>query len=485
MLSKELLAFLLLSGALFGGVVLASISQRVRDGFFMLMIILAPKTESFDVNFISREWYRGTVRGIEVSLIDVLSLTLVLSMFLFPRRGESRFYWMPSLGVILLYTGYAAISVAASEPRVFGMFELSKMLRGLLIFLAVALYLRSPRELKIFLIAWALMVAYQGFLAVEQRYRFGIHRVFGTLVQANSLSVFFCTAAPLLVAGFNSRVPVWMKGLFAGTLAVAAVGEILTISRMGIAVFGLMLLGTTLATMSYKITAQKCMITLLVVAGVSAVFAKSWETLRERYVESTLEEEYGNKRNMGRGYYIRIATTIARERLLGVGLNNWSYWVSNKYGPMLGYGFVPYSGTERWPREEVPAGSNVDMAQAAPAHNLAALTLGEMGVIGLLLLMLMWARWFWMGMVFLWKRTPDPMRRIGVGILFGLAGMFLQSQTEWVFRQSPLSYMFHIMVGALASLYYIRTKEAKAEKRLAAEQQQENWEDYPARTTSR
>jgi hypothetical protein len=480
MFSKELLAFLILGSALFGGIVVTCLSQRIRDGFFMLMVFLAPKTELYDVNFVSRDWYRGTVRGFEVSIIDVMSLSILVSMVLVPRKGESRLYWPPALGAMLLFFLFAAFNVGMADPKLFGLFELSKMLRGLVIFMAVALYVRGPRELRLFLIAWALMIAYQALLAIEQRYRFGIHRVFGTLVEANSLSVFFCTAAPLLVAAFNSRVPVWLKGLAAGTLALAAVGEILTISRAGVVVFGMVLAGTMVWTMSFKITVQKFVISALVVVGAAGMLAKSWKTLQERFKSSSMEEEYGSKRNMGRGYYIRLATTIAGERILGVGLNNWSYWVSNVYGPRLGYRFVPYKGTDAVPSDKIPANSNVDMAQAAPAHNLAALTLGELGYIGFALLLLMWLRWFLLGVAFLWKRTPDPMRRIGVGIFFGLAGMFLQSQTEWVFRQSPIHYVFHIMAGVLASLYYVRKREKKAEKALKARLAEEEYENLPA-----
>jgi hypothetical protein len=43
---------------------------------------------------------------------------------------------------------------------------------------------------------------------------------------------------------------------------------------------------------------------------------------------------------------------------------------------------------------------------------------------------------------------------MGVGIFFGFGGIFLQSLTEWVFRQSPIYYVFHILLGTLASLYY-------------------------------
>ena len=57
-----------------------------------------------------------------------------------------------------------------------------------------------------------------------------------------------------------------------------------------------------------------------------------------------------------------------------------------------------------------------------------------------------------MGASFLWPRTTDPMRRIGVGIFFGMCGTFFQSLTEWVFHQTPIFFTFNILLGVLASL---------------------------------
>jgi hypothetical protein len=87
-----------------------------------------------------------------------------------------------------------------------------------------------------------------------------------------------------------------------------------------------------------------------------------------------------------------------------------------------------------------------------------------MGWGGVVLLLVLWIRWFQMGASFLWKRTPDPMRRLGVGLFFGTWGIFLQSLTEWVFHQSAIFYTFHIMLGVLASLYYLKKQERRAEK---------------------
>jgi len=452
--SKELFGLTVIPAAALGGIILASFSKRVRDLFFVLLVFLVPLIERVDVNFVSREWYRGTSRGFEVSLLDILSISILFSSVLMPKRGVSRVYWPASFGFMLLFLSYAILNVLVSDPMLFGFFELFKLVRGIILFLAVAFYVRGERELQLLIFSLAASVAYQALLAFKQRYLDGVHRVPGTLDDSNSLSVFLCMTAPFFVAALNSRIPKILKWACAGTIVLAVLAEILTISRAGVVIIAAVLLGTTLATMSWRITSRKIIIVGVVCLGVAGVAAKSWKTLKARFAESNLEQEYGHKKNMGRGYYIRVAEAIAQDNWLGVGLNNWSYWVSNKYGPKLGYRFVPYRGTETEPSYIMTSESNVDMPQAAPAHSLAALTLGELGIPGLVLLGLLWLRWFQMGASFLWQRTADPMRRIAIGIFFSLVGLFLQSLTEWVFRHSPIYYGAHILLGALAALYY-------------------------------
>jgi hypothetical protein len=343
----------------------------------------------------------------------------------------------------------------------------------------VAYYLRSQREMKWFIFGLGLTACYQGLLALSQRYLQGVHRVYGTIDDSNSLSVFCCTVAPVFVAAFNASIPKTLKLFCIAALGLTCVSVILTISRAGVVILGIVLLSCALATTSYRVTARKLAISLVALLCAGGLLAKSWKTLAARFHESSLKQEYANNGKLGRGYYIRIAKFIAGKELFGVGLNNWSYWVSNKYGPRLGFRFVPYRGTERDPSTVIPPDSNVDEAQAAPAHSLGALTLGELGLPGFILFSVVWLRWFQMAGTFLWPRSADPMRRIGAGIFFAFCGMFLQSLTEWVFRQSPLYFLFHILLGVLASMYYLRKQERLA---LAGERKSANaeqWESEP------
>jgi hypothetical protein len=458
---KSLFGLTVIPAGIFGGIVVACLSQRIRDLFFLLLVFLTPFIERLDLNYVSREWYRGTSRGFEVSVPDILAISILVSTVLFPRRDQVRAFWPASLGLMLLFFLYTAFNVAISDPRLFGLFELFRMARGLVLVLAVAFYVRTDREVRLFLAAMALVIAYQSVLAIKQRYLGGVHRVYGTLDESNSLSGFLCMTSPLLVAGLNSRVPTPLKLLCALVIPLVCVAEILTISRAGVITISIVLLGATLATASLRLTQRTVACGIVIVLGAAGMLAKSWNTLSTRFHESNLKQEYGNKKNLGRGYYIRIAKVIAGDRLFGVGLNNWSYWVSNRYGPKAGYRFVPYKGTDHEPSDKIPENSNLDEAQAAPAHNLSALTVGELGIPGLALFLLLWLRWFQMGASFLRHRVADPLRRIPVGIFFGFWGMFLQCLTEWFFRHLPLYYMFHIMLGVLMSLYYIKQQALK------------------------
>src|SRR5580765_7106182 len=248
---KDVIALVLLLGCAGAGLLVACLSHRIRDVFFVMLILLSAVTERVDVNFVSRDWYRGSTRGFEVSLVDLISFCLLVSAIVAPRRGERRLFWPASLGAMLLFFGYAAFCTAIAEPKLFPMFELSKMIRGMFIFIAAALFVRGERELRLLIFGLGLAVAYEGLVALMQRYYYGIHRVGGTVDDPNSLSMYFCMTAPVLVAAINSNFPKLLKFLSFSAVSLACVGVVLTISRAGVVTMACVLFATTLATISF------------------------------------------------------------------------------------------------------------------------------------------------------------------------------------------------------------------------------------------
>jgi hypothetical protein len=450
--TKDLIGLSLFFAASLAGIGLTCASPRLRDIGFFLLIVGAAITHKLDINFLSHFWYRGTTRGFELSLVDGMAFSIVVSSLLAPRPGEPRWFWPAGLGMMLLFFGYACFSVLLAEPKVYGLFELSKMVRGLLIFLAGALYVRSERELAVLTFALCCVMCLEGAVSIKQRYLEGIYRATGTIENENSFSMYLCLVAPVLAAAGLSTLPRWLRWFCGAALASATLSIFLTISRAGIPAFALVVLGATFMCMSWRITWKKVAATVFIPAAVAGLVYKSWDTLKARFTEATLAEEYLDESVEGRGYYLRQAKVIMDDRFFGVGLNNWSYWVSKKYGQQLGKAYEDYDDLTYAPNKELLP----SFYYAAPAHNLGALTVGELGVPGLLLFGLVWLRWFSMGIGFLRRRAFDAPRQIAVGVFFGTWGVFLQSVTEWTYRQTHIYMTFHLLLGVLASLCYLR-----------------------------
>lgn len=462
---NHVIAFFLIIFATVAGVAVTTFSQRARDVGFFVLAAGAVLTEKMDVNFFSEEWYRGTTRGVEVTALDIIAFCLIAASVLVPRyKSLPRIYWPGGLAFMALYALYCAFSVAISEPKIFGFFELTKILRGIMVFMAAALFVRTRRELFILILALGCAVSFEGAMAFKERYFYGMHRVTGSIDDPNSLSMYTCLVTPILVAAASlDCFPRWLRALCWTSFGAAALCILLTISRAGMPIFAFVMFGTTVFCVSWKPTFKKATITLLIsLLTVAAVF-KAWDMIMTRFEQATLAEEYLDDKNEGRGVYFRWAKAILHDHSFGVGLGNWSYWVSKVYGPDAGFPYLAYDDANVSPKDILLANA----VYAAPAHNLAALTAGELGLPGLFLFGFVWARWFWMGFGFLWCRSNDPMRRLGIGLFFCVCGIFLQSVTEWVYRQTPIFLTFHVLVGTLASLHYHKHLEKRRLRQIA------------------
>ena len=441
---KDLIFFAGLLLCIPGGAALAAYSRRARELAFGALVFSMTISDRLDINFLSREWYRGTTRGIEVSFVDFLALCVLLGALLAARRERFRPYWPSSIFMMLAYFIYCCINVALSEPRLFGLFELTKIARGVIVFLAAAYFVRGRREVNILLWAICLAIAFESGVALRDRYVLGIHRISATLDHPNVLSMYCCIVIGLLIPQILSEASGALRALYGMCATLAAGSAILSISRMGVFTLAVVFGVALVSSMGLRLTVRN--IVVLAVAAVLAggMLAKSWQTLADRYGQASLEEEYFDASSEGRGSYFRQLVPIIRERFFGVGLNNWSYWVSSKYGAEVGAHYTAYDGVNG-----APSG-----LQAAPAHNLGVLTIGELGWPGLLLLGCIWAQWFWMGAVFLVRQRPDVVTRYGTGAFYAMLAIFLQSLTEWEFRDTKIFLFAHIIMGALSAIYF-------------------------------
>jgi hypothetical protein len=466
---KDLIAISGIPVVIVCGTVVLCLLPALRNWAFFAAVAGCVISEKLDVNLLSNEWYRGTTRGFEFAFVDILAWTLVLSTILTPQRHQKRFYWPASFGFMLLYAGVAIFSVSTSEPKLFGAFELSKILRAMVFFLAAALHVQGERELKFLVMAIASAVWLEGLLAIKHRIFMHVDRATGSLDHANSLSMYLCMTGPFLVAAATAAwQSKWLRYYCYGGIALACVGSLLTVSRAGIPIFALVMLGATAFCVSWRITFKKVAIAGLLVCGLAGLVALNWSNLMARYGGATLDDEMDTGGFENRGQYFGIAKYILKERPQGVGLNNWSYWVSKRYGEFTGTIYEDYDDIPKSLLDS-PVVYDWGPKYAPPAHNLGIITVGEMGWVGLAAFAILWMRWFWVAGSFLWRKSDAPLRRIGLGIFFGILGVFLQSLTEWVFRQTAITLTFHALAGTAASLYYLRNRQWAYDEALEEE----------------
>ncbi len=457
--TKHIIALILFSAFACGSILATTFSQRARDLAFLGMVSFSIFAEKFDVNFFGEYWYRGTSRGMGLSLTDVLAWSILISIWLAPSYPARRWFVPASTGCMLLYFLYCIFATVNAMNPLFASWELVNIPRSFLILLTGAAYLRTRRELGVLVLGLSITMFVEAVFALKQRYLGGMYRVPGTLDHANSLSMYICTVAPVLLAAAMAEFPLWLRWIAGLGCGAASIGVMLTISRAGLPIYAFVMFGVAFFGSTWKITRRKLFIGFSVVGVVGLVVLKSWDQIKARYAEASLAEEYLDTNGEGRGIYFRWASAILDDYPLGVGLNNWSYAVSKTYGPRIGFWYEDYDDIKADPdKADLPS-----IRYAAPAHSLGALTAGELGIPGLMLFGLLWLRWFQVGVGFLWQRlNPDPIHRLGIGLLFAIGGLFLQSLTEWVYRQSTLFLMFHLLMGGLASLHYAR-KHARVE----------------------
>jgi uncharacterized membrane protein YhdT len=455
--AKSVVFLALCSAAVPVGLALVKRYPRLKDFCAVLMVFGTTEHGLRTINFYSREWYRGTTRGFELCWLDFLWFFILVDEW--RRAGPARpRQWPFGLGGMLLFFAYNALNVALSDPKLFGLFELSKALRAIMVFLAFASYVKNERDLRRLVWALCLAVVYEWGWTVHARLVLGHARSEGTLSHPNALSMYNLIAVPLLLAVALSDADRRLRracgiAAFLGTTCV-----VFTVSRAGLFSIALLLIGVWLTCGSLRITPAKVGVALLILVSGAVLYAKLAPSFEARFAsEGGLEKEFGGEANEGRGVYLVLAEMISADSFWGCGLNNWSYWVSNRYGPMIGLQYLPYPGTDEVPPDgPIPANSNIDDPQAPPGHSLYAITLGETGWPGVLLFTWVWLSWLWMAGSFFFRRSPAFRSRFGVGVFFSLVGAFSQSAFEWEYRQTPLLFLLHILLGALAAVYPAR-----------------------------
>ncbi len=420
---------------------LAVLGLRHRWGERLLVAgALLSTSYLVDINFISMEWYRGDTRGFEFGVTDWMVIALAVTML-----GSSRWagrrprvppLWLP----LTLYLAIAAASVLAAYVPVYAGFGLFKLLRAMAVYWVAYNWLRSEDDLRFVLLVLVAMVGIQFLLVLGQRAG-GLYRAVGSTPHPNTLAVYVnfmnMIFLAVLMSGrlrFPASAVVWI-GFAMGTLIVLA-----TFSRGALATMALGYgLVVTLSLLDRARPRKLVMVGIMALAALPLV-VKTAPSVIHRFqtapVESGLSRQQANA----------AALEMARNHVLGVGLNNYSHVVNNTAYSR----FVPLE------------------ADRGIVHNVYLLQASELGWVGLAAFLLIVAGFFWRAGRFLARRTDDLASAVAIGIFVGMLALWTQSLLEWLFRQTYVTIQFFLLAGFLCALPRVSSGIRRGRQRRAA-----------------
>ena len=462
------LKVLVLLAAFFFGIpltVFAGVMWRPLRHILMVVIcytLCYPGT--FNINLLSREIYRMSTRGIEIGVIDICTISLLLILIIRPLHGKFRWFppmtatfglfvlvslisWMLTSGDIpvpsIAIDSYANRGVQFYrhfETSLYPAFEISKLIRGGILYLTVVNYTRTELELKILitgLMVVAIIIAYE---SLSARYIHHYHRISATLGHPNSLGTFMAMMGTVMFGFALCRDTMISSGLFGVTTAACMVSVLLTISRGALAAF-VMGAWIVMSSLFHRYLNLKNF-TLLFFGSLVALglFYTAMDTLTDRFLgqqDAVSDIQY-------RGLYNTEAKLMAKDFPLGVGLGNFSAYSWLEYGQRAG---LPSYGTQ--------------------AHNLWYLTLGELGYPGLVAFGIYWIRFALLAFPFLFRRRNSMFYAAAVAGTAAVMIGHIQFMLQLSYRQTTIYMMTKILMGVVVAAWYFdrdTRREERAER---------------------
>jgi O-antigen ligase len=419
-LKWPLLALLLAAVVPFGGWLRSN--PRELPKVCVLMGFLPFGIGEFHLYMAVISWpqWAGYVKGLEISLLDILALAVYISL---PSTGRALPFRL-SMG---LYFFAVILSVFQSPAATAAIFYVWQAGRMLLIYAVIAKASSVDERVgPALLTGMTLGLCFEACFALWERFGLGQLHAGGTLGHQNFLGLIshFVTFPylALLLAGERGWRPVVTP--IAGLLIAA-----LTVSRATVGLVGIGYIGVFLLSVLRGWTRRKAMV---LAAGVACacvlapLVLSSFEQRLNRDPETTSYDE--------RAALEKAAATMIADHPFGVGAN---YYVMA--ANILGYNA----------RAGVAWTASSDSANV---HNIYYLVAAETGYLGLATFSFMLLQPLIVAFRCGWRNRNDRRGDLLLGLGAALLIVYIHSYFEWIFIMFQAQYMFALNAGLVAGL---------------------------------
>ena len=412
---------------------------------FWAMVAAMGLYQATSINFFSHEEYSGSSRGMEVSLIHLLSFAILMAFLV---RGKIRRLF-PETGYRLYFIYFLLClpSVAVAADGLIAWFEVWKMIVLFFFYQMVYTYLKTTDDVQSVLVSLALFTIINFFVVARQHYS-GIYQPAGVFPHRNCMGMGMLLFGPLFYAYYLSRgLKTTADKFCAAAFPLAAIATFWSYSRGAIALIPISYGITTLAcsrdgkSLGGKIKKLTPLV-ILATLGLLAILPR----LVDRFVNAP--EASANTR-------VELAhcgwEMIKDNPIIGVGINNWSINMGPEY---------PY-------QDRAGDALGLKLDYNGIVETVYILICAECGIPALLGF-IVWLLWYWFVCLRLLRRLRGTQWHfIAAGLLGGLTANYLQSVLEWVLRQQLnlicLMFMFALLSYLNTSWRKLAADEASGE----------------------
>ena len=436
-----LIAFL---GVLPLGYILTLNRKFMHYAFFAVLLPVMIFNQ-VSINFFSHETYRGTSRGMEVSLVYLIALAMLTGMWILHRKKPllpdtgSKIYWV--------YFLLCIPSLINADNALFSWFELWKMLMMYIVFLCTYYFLYYTREFNMVMLGFGI-VATITFLSVVLQHIKGIHQANGLFPHQNSMGMYMNLIAPVFFAYYFNRNKGWKRFLFAFFFLVASAACMRTYSRGAMVCLPFGCLITVLLSLRYQFHMRKVQILLPIFLVCFFGALALLPNIIKRFENAPKESL------MTRQYLAASAWNMMKDKpFTGVGLNNWGIKINPPY-PYCEY---------RYENKRIAKDFKEGIVETS-----YLLVGAECGFFALAAF-LTWLGYYYVSACKLVKRLRrTELFYIPAGIVGGLTAIYLQSTLEWVMKQQVNFIQMMILFATLSILVKYCKKFASGEAEVTA-----------------
>lgn len=429
----------------------ARVRQRATFAAMLGMTALRPGNFTFMIGSI--ETYRGHAKGFEVTLIEVLSIALVVAVWLEARRAtgttlEKR--RAPGLGLYWLWCGIAALSAIGSLEPSYAMMAAVRFFKGGLLYLAAALYLRDEEDLRWAVGGMAAALAHHGLLAMKLRMLDGAFQVKGWFEHQNPMAMWcYLGALPVFAVVLHPETRGRFLWLCLAGVGGAGLAILASVSRAALAAFAVGAAALLLLALVRRPGKRVFAILVAAMLGAVVVAAVGLDSFKARLQEvkssaEVVEEDLRDILNR------QSAAMLADHPVLGVGWNHFGLLNSrprgDRYSEIL----------EEWDRERGFTIYDENYWANPLTESLYWLWLAETGWLGFGGFVLFLAATLILTTRASWRHRRTLAGAFAVGLLVALAIVYLHGTVERILTQPKNLSQWLLLAGMGAGLARMR-----------------------------